>query len=163
MTSKKILILPAILSLVMISMGPAFAASSSISSLTVGDSCGVSVTNSLEFGNVSPGNQSNEYSLVITGTGNTGSVVTVYASDWLDPVTGDNIVDGENTRVGLILNESFTSKLALNDTNTASIGVGNVTNQANATTYWQVELLVNDPEFGGEIQQTITFNVDDCV
>ena len=97
MISKRLALLPLMLSITMISIGPAFAqeSASSTSSMTVEGTCGVTIGTALDFGLVTPDFASDEGILDITGTGSAPSIVSTFATDWLD---GSNniIVDGKN-------------------------------------------------------------------
>lgn len=162
MNSQRLAIMPVLFALVMISFGPAFAQDSSTSTMTVGGTCGISIVSPMSFGNVIPGDISVEQELQITGEGSTSSDFSVFATNWIDVETGDNIVNGEKTKFSSIEAEVYDDKLSLNATDT-TIPIGNVVNQETYSTYWEVELILNDVTFQGAVEQELTFVVDDCV
>ena len=153
MNKNKFMLVFGILSIAMVGMSPTAFAQTSQSSMNIGATCGITIGSALSFGTVVVDTISSEATLGMTGEGSTGSIVEVSGSDWLD--TSDvNQVDGELTAFGL-LTGTYASKTTLNSTD-GTILMGTVTNGVTNSTYWMVDLLINDDTFEGAVTQTLT-------
>ncbi len=161
MNRKILIIIPIILSLTIITASPVFGSDEVINTMVVGATCGITLGDAISFGNVAVGTQSSEEILNINATGSAPSFVEVSGTDWLND-SDANMVNSENTKFSLTSGTDFSSKTALGSTDTGVSMGPSFQNSAIHTTYWQVELILNDSTFQGAVEQTITFEVTGC-
>ena len=153
MISKRIAIMPIILSIALISMSPAFAVDTT-GTLEVGPLCGVNVVDTLEYGLVTPKELSVNAPLNIIGTGNSASIASVSGTNWLN---GTNIIIlGDSTHFGFTA-EPYADKQAINGTGEDSIQMDQNIEAGDNDTFWQVDVQLLDESFIGTISQVLTF------
>lgn len=169
MISKRLSVIPMILSLALISVSPAFALETTVttgSTLNVLGACGVSVfaVTDMDYGPLGVGDTSGRQELQITGTGSAPSLVEVAGTHWLtddgrDPAT--TVILGENTRF-TFTDQTWTQMTGI-DTTAQIIIDGKIDNGSTNSTFWQVEVIMDDPTYQGAVAQDITIEVVGCV
>lgn len=157
---KQTLLVLAVLSVGTVMMQQSAYAQSVPASMTIDNTtCGLAPFGGLAIGSVNKDSISLESTaFALTNLGNTDAIVEFYATDWLSG--SDSIINGENTRVGInIQNTSFGSKILSNSTADNNSEIGKVVAGGTNSTYWQVDATLNSGflNFQGALQQTITF------
>lgn len=175
MLLKQLSIIPILFLLVMVSFSPAFAQQTEneiTNKLTVSSTCGINgnTLTAIQFGSENVNTNSARHTLTFTMDGSVPSVLGVYAHDWFDTsgTVTVPIMEGENTRYSFVdaFTGEFSAMTQLNGTLGTDTGpelVGGdaasstYTNQAEVTSYWEVEVLLDVTSFTGEIEQSMTF------
>jgi hypothetical protein len=116
--------------------------------------CGITVVETLDFGTVKPGEISTEKTLRVTGLGTVPTITSVVASDWIEKGGSTNIVDGELTKYS-DSSGNYASKDALSTSQ--AIEIGTIPAQNPLDLHLQVELIINDDTYAGDVEQELTF------
>jgi len=120
--------------------------------------CGISfaATNSIDYGQLTPGTTSTEQILTLQNTGTIPADLLVSGTDWVDttPTTIMNV----GTTAYSDISGTYASKTSLSGTPAIILDTTQFTPSSSVDTYWQILANLLNPTFVGSLTQTMDFS-----